>query len=86
MKFINESTLFKILVERHGILFSITFKTRAFFFFLSSDLIGIRVAPTTDPLPGIVEISDYEIKKIVRDWDTLANIKLPHKIPKYGSV
>jgi hypothetical protein len=66
-------------VERSGVLFSITTKNRAYFFFLSSELVGIRVAPTTDPLPGIVEISDYDIKKIVKNWERLANVKLPAK-------
>jgi hypothetical protein len=81
-KFINEKTFLKILIERHGVLFSITTKRRAFFFFVSSDLFGIRVAPTTDPFPGIVELSGYEIEKIVKDWNRLANIKLPTKLPK----
>jgi len=83
MKFINERTLFKILVERHGMLFSITTKRRAFYFFICSDLFGIRVAPTTDPMPGIVELSGYDIEKIVRDWNKLANVKLRRKLPKY---
>ncbi|MFI5422251.1 MAG: hypothetical protein ACHQ1H_14915 [Nitrososphaerales archaeon] len=71
------------MIERSGILFSITTKSRAYFFFLSSELVGIRVAPTTDPLPGIVEVSGYDIKKIVRDWKELSNIKLPKKLPSY---
>ncbi len=50
-KFINERTAFKILIERHGVLFSITTKQRAFFFFLSSALFGIRIAPTTESSP-----------------------------------
>jgi hypothetical protein len=84
MKLINERTLFKILIERHGVLFSITTKKRAFFFFMSSDLFGIRIAPTTDPLPGIVELCGYDIEKIVRDWDNLSNVKFPKKLPKYN--
>ncbi|MFI5420588.1 MAG: hypothetical protein ACHQ1H_06435 [Nitrososphaerales archaeon] len=71
------------MIERSGILFSITTKSRAYFFFLSSELVGIRVAPTTDPLPGIVEVSGYDIKKIVRDWNKLSNIKLPKKLASY---
>ena len=39
----------------------------------------MRVAPTTDPFPGIVEVSDYEIEKIVENWDAIANIKLPKR-------
>jgi hypothetical protein len=86
LKFINERTLFKILVERRGVLLSITTKNRAFFFFVSSVLFGIRVAPTTDPLPGIVELSDYDIERIVKNWNTLANVKLSKKISKYHQI
>ena len=82
VRLINDRTLFKILVERNGILLSITTKNRAFFFFLSSVLIGMRVAPTTDPYPGIVEISNYEIYKIVRDWNEMSNIKLGKKLTR----
>jgi hypothetical protein len=81
MRLVNERTLFKILVERNGILMSVTTKKRAFFFFFSSKLVGIRVAPTTDPYPGIVEVSNYEIEKIVRCWDKISNIKFPKKLP-----
>lgn len=80
MRLVNERTLFKILVERNGILMSITTKRRAYFFFLSSKLVGIRVAPTTDPYPGIVEVSNYEIETIVRSWDKISSIKLPKKL------
>ena len=79
MKLINERTLFKILIERKGILFSVTTKSRAYFFFLSSMTIGMRTAPTTDPYPGIVEVSDYDIEKIVRNWDEISNIKLTNR-------
>ncbi len=72
--------MFKLLVERTGILFSVTMKTRAFFFFLSSGLIGLRIAPTTDPMPGIVEICGYDISKIVKNWEKLANVKLKTKL------
>ena len=80
MRLINERTLFKILIERNGFLLSITTKNRAYFFFLSSVLIGMRVAPTTDPYPRIVEISNYEIDKIVRDWKKISNVKLTKKL------
>jgi hypothetical protein len=68
--------MLKILIERTGILLSITTKSRAYFFFLSTSLLGIRVAPTTDPYPGIVEVCDYSIPRIVRNWNKLANIKV----------
>jgi len=77
--FIWERTMFKILIEQAGILFSITTKDRAFFFFISRSLLGIRVAPTTDPYPGIVEVCGYSIPRIVQNWKNLANIKLTNQ-------
>ena len=76
MKLICERTMFKLLIEKTGILFSITTKSRAYFFFICTAFLGIRVAPTTDPYPGIVEICGYDIIRIVRNWDKLANVKL----------
>ncbi len=75
-KFIHERTMFKVLIENTGILFSVTLKQRAYFFFISTVMLGVRIAPTTDPYPGIVEICNYEIPTIVDKWDELANIKL----------
>jgi hypothetical protein len=75
----------KILVERSGILLSITTRHRAYFFFLSSLLVGIRVAPTTDPYPGIVEVSGYDIARILHNWNRLANLKLRKRKNDYGS-
>jgi len=71
--------MFKILIERTGILFSITTKSRAYFLFACTKLLGIRVAPSTDPYPGIVEVCDYDISRIVENWKKLANIKLREK-------
>lgn len=71
-KFVNEATVFKLLIDRDGILLSITTARRSYYFFLSRLSVGIRVAPTTDPYPGIVELSDYQISKIPRDWDRLS--------------
>ena len=87
-KLIYERTMFKVLIERTGILFSITTRSRAYFFFACTKLLGIRVAPTTDPYPGIVEVCDYDISRIVQNWSNLANIKLREKskIPKYPIV
>ena len=76
MKFINERTAFKIMVDGHGVLFSITTKKRAFFFFLSRRYLGGRVAPTTDPFPGIVEICGYDIEKILDRWESLYRVKI----------
>src|SRR5215470_151552 len=78
-KFVQERTMFKILLERTGGLFSFTTRQRAYFFFVSTKLVGARVAPTTDPYPGIVEICDYDISNIVRNWDRLGNVKLRSK-------
>ena len=75
MRFINETTAFKIMVDGHGVLFSVTTKKRAFFFFVSRRFIGLKVAPTTDPYPGIVEICDYDILRILSQWDRLHSVK-----------
>jgi len=75
LKIINEATMFKILVERNGMLLSVTTKKRAFFFFVSRRFIGLKVAPTTDPYPGIVEICDYDILRILSQWDRLHSVK-----------
>ena len=71
--------MLKLLIERNGIVFSITTKTRAYFFFASSKLFGMRITPTTDPDLGIVEICGYDISKIVENWDHLSNIKIKRK-------
>jgi hypothetical protein len=76
LKFINEATAFKILIEGRGVLLSITTKRRAFYFFLSSRYVGARVAPTTDPYPGIVELCDYDLYRILDRWNELYRIKI----------
>jgi hypothetical protein len=76
MRLLNERTMFKILVDKDGAMFSITTKKRAYFFFLSGEFVGAKVAPTTDPYPGIVEVCGYNIPKILRTWDVLYRIKL----------
>ncbi|HYY90868.1 MAG TPA: hypothetical protein VE955_02655 [Candidatus Dormibacteraeota bacterium] len=78
-KFIHEKTMFKLLIQKSGILFSITTRQRAYFFFASAKLVGIRIAPTTDPYPGIVEICDYDIPTIVTKWNGLASVRLRDK-------
>lgn len=79
MKLINEATMFKILVEQNGLLLSITLKSRAFYFFLSHHFIGMKVAPTTDPFPGIVELSNYDIDAILRNWSRLSRVKVGNR-------
>jgi hypothetical protein len=71
--------MFKLLIEKTGILFAVTTKSRAYFFFVCTKFLGIRTAPTTDPYPGIVEICGYDIPNIVKNWNNLANIKLTKK-------
>ena len=78
-KLIYEQTMFKLLIEKTGILFAVTTKSRAYFFFVCTKFLGIRTAPTTDPYPGIVEICGYDIPNIVKNWNNLANIKLTKK-------
>ncbi len=68
--------MFKILVDGNGAMFSVTTKSRAYFFFLSGVYVGAKVAPTTDPYPGIVELCDYDIRKVVKNWDRLYRVKL----------
>ena len=75
-KLVQERTMFKVLIEKTGILFSVTLKRRAFFFFVSTVLLGVKIAPTTDPDPGIVEICNYDIPEILNKWGELANIRL----------
>jgi hypothetical protein len=76
MKFVNESTMFKLLLDANGLMISVTTKQRAYFFFLSAHFIGGKVAPTTDPHLGIVEVCGYDILRILRNWDALYRIKL----------
>lgn len=85
-KFINELTALKILVDKSGMLISITMKSRAFYFFFSSKLIGLRTAPTTDPHPGIVEASGYDIEEIVKNWKRFSNLKLRGSKNDYSDV
>lgn len=77
-RILNERTMFKILVNQDGALLSVTTKKRAYFFFLTKVLVGARIAPTTDPYPGIVELCGYDIPKIVLNWDALSRAKVVH--------
>ncbi len=69
--FVWEKAILKLLVGREGILASVTLGYGAFYFFLSPHYIGARVAPTTDPYPGIVELCGYSISRILLDWERL---------------
>lgn len=78
MRLVSERTMFKILVESKGVLFAVTLKSRAFYFFLSASFVGAKTAPTTDPFEGIVEICHYEIDSIVRNWERFRLVKRTH--------
>ena len=77
--------MFKLLVEKTGLLFSITTRQRAYFFFISTRLLGIRIAPTTDPYPGIVEVCGYDIPTIIDQWDHLSNLIVKNSRTEGGS-
>lgn len=63
--------MMKFILSREGILLSVTLQTRAFFIFVTPRFVGIRVAPTTDPFPGIVELCGYKISLILKHWNEL---------------
>jgi len=67
--------MLKLLVEKNGILISVTTKNRAYFFFVCTRALGIRLAPTTDPEPGIVEMCGYDLERIVAEWGRLSRLK-----------
>ena len=77
MRLMNESTMFKFIVERNGAILAVTARRRSYFFFLSVSKVGVGIAPITDPLPGIVEICGYDVKKIGENWDRLSRAMLP---------
>lgn len=76
MRILNELTPFKILIDGRGIMLSVTTKSRAYFLFVCGSYVGMKVAPTTDPYPGIVEICGYDITRILRSWQRLYRVKL----------
>jgi len=80
MKLIQERTAFKLLLEQNGLLVSFTTKRRAFFVFVTGVYVGLRVAPTTDPELGVVELSGYDIRSILRDWNRLSRVRLPKPV------
>ncbi len=79
MRILNERTMFKILIDGNGAMFSVTTKKRAYFFFLSGLFVGAKVAPTTDPYPGIVEICDYNVRRVLQNWESLHKVRLSNK-------
>jgi len=79
MKLVQERTAFKVLIDPGGLLVSFTSKRRAFFLFFSGQFVGIRVAPTTDPDLGIVELSGYSISAILRNWNRLSRVRIQRR-------
>ncbi|HYC27128.1 MAG TPA: hypothetical protein VEB67_03805 [Nitrososphaerales archaeon] len=78
MRVVNEATMFKVLLEGRGLLLSVTTRRRAYFLFVTGRYVGMKVAPTTDPFAGIVELSGYDIPRILKDWERLSRVKVPH--------
>lgn len=76
MKLVQERTALKLLVEANGLLVSLTTKRRAFFLFVSGRFVGLKVAPTTDPDLGIVELSGYNVRLILSNWDRLSRVRV----------
>lgn len=79
-RLVFERTFLKILADRNGLLFAVTTKSRAYFFFVCARYVGVRLGPTTDPYPGIVEVCGYDVERIVREWDRL--YKYSYRIDK----
>ncbi len=74
-RYIFERTALEILVEPSGFLVAITFSSTACLLFVTSYLLGIRRASTTDPDMRIVEICEYDFQRIVKDWCGLCRVK-----------
>ena len=72
MRIMNEATMFKILIDNNGAILAVTARRRSYFFFLSTSKVGMGIAPITDPLPGIVEICDYDVRRIGKNWERLS--------------
>jgi hypothetical protein len=73
---VSERLMLKLLLSGEGVVLSLTLKSRSFFFFLTPSFVGARVAPTTDPYPGIVELCNYNVRKIIKEWERLHLVKL----------
>ena len=76
MKLVQERTALKLLVEANGLLVSLTTKRRAYFLFVSGHFVGLKVAPTTDPDLGIVELSGYDVRRILGNWERLSRVRI----------
>ena len=76
MKLVQERTALKLLLEPNGLLVSLTTKSRAYFLFVSGRFVGLKVAPTTDPDLGIVELSGYDVRLILSNWDRLSRVRV----------
>ncbi len=59
-KVVSENHTLKVLIERNGLLLSLTTKTYSYLLFLSRPLIGLRKIVTRD---RIVARADYDIRR-----------------------
>ncbi len=59
-KVVSENHTLKVLVERNGLLLSVTTKTYSYLLFLSRPLVGLRKIVTKD---RIVARADYDIRR-----------------------
>ena len=59
-KVVSENHTLKVLVERNGLLLSLTTKTYSYLLFLSRPLVGLRKIITRD---RIVARADYDIRR-----------------------
>jgi hypothetical protein len=72
LRLMNEETMFKFIIEKNGAILAVTARRRSYFFFLCVSKVGVGIAPITDPLPGIVEMCGYDVRKIGENWNRLS--------------
>jgi len=67
-KVVSENHTLKVLIERNGLLLSLTTKTYSYLLFLSRPLIGLRKIVTRD---RIVARADYDIRRTLELIDEM---------------
>ncbi len=67
-KVVSENHTLKVLIERNGLLLSLTTKTYSYLLFLSRPLIGLRKIVTRD---RIVARTDYDIRRTLELIDEM---------------
>jgi len=65
---VSENHTLKVLIERNGLLLSLTTKTYSYLLFLSRPLIGLRKIVTRD---RIVARADYDIRRTLELIDEM---------------